>query len=70
MPRYDFTCHTCGRNFETSLPFGASQKGVRCPAGHRRVRRVYSPTAVVFNGPGFYRTDSRGGQTTGSQGSS
>jgi putative FmdB family regulatory protein len=33
----------------------------QCPHGHREVRRVFSPPAFVFNGPGFYVTDNRSG---------
>jgi predicted nucleic acid-binding Zn ribbon protein len=33
----------------------------RCPHGHRKVRRVFSPPTIVFNGPGFYVTDNRSG---------
>ena len=59
MPRYDFTCATCGQTFEKNLPFGASQAVVRCPSGHRKVHRVYSAPAVMYKGSGFYVTDHR-----------
>jgi len=70
MPRYDFACHTCGRKFETSLPLGASRQEVRCPVGHRRVQRIFSPAAVILTGSGFHRTDSRRGPAGGPVGSS
>jgi putative FmdB family regulatory protein len=59
MPSYEFSCATCGRTFEKNLPMGASQAEVRCPSGHRRVRRVYSAPPVMFKGSGFYVTDHR-----------
>jgi putative FmdB family regulatory protein len=69
MPSYEFSCQTCGRTFERSLPMGADQAGVRCPAGHRQVRRIYSAAPVFFKGSGFYVTDHRSGtgQEPGSQ---
>jgi putative FmdB family regulatory protein len=57
MPSYEFSCLTCGRTFERSLPMGADQVGVRCPAGHQRVRRIYTAAPVFFKGSGFYVTD-------------
>lgn len=59
MPRYDFSCHTCGRVFEKDLPAGADRSAVECPVGHRRVQRVYSAPPVMFRGSGFYVTDHR-----------
>ena len=59
MPSYEFTCATCGRTFEKNLPLGADRAEVRCPSGHRRVRRVYSAPPVMYKGSGFYVTDHR-----------
>ena len=59
MPRYDFSCSTCGRTFEKDLPLEADRSRVRCPAGHRAVHRVYNTPSVVFKGGGFYVTDHR-----------
>jgi len=61
MPVYEFTCSTCGKTFEKNLHFGADQEGVRCPEGHRTVRRLYSAATVLFKGSGFYVTDHRRG---------
>ena len=61
MPRYDFSCSTCGRAFEKDLPLDADRSRVRCPAGHRDVHRVYRAPSVVFKGSGFYITDHRSG---------
>jgi len=59
MPVYEFTCSTCGQLFEKTLPVGADQAGVRCPAGHRTARRMFSAPGVQFKGSGFYATDHR-----------
>jgi putative FmdB family regulatory protein len=57
MPSYEFSCLSCGRTFERSLPMDADHDNVRCPAGHSRVRRIYSAAPVFFKGSGFYVTD-------------
>ena len=59
MPLYEFSCSTCGQTFEKNIPLDASQTEIRCPSGHRRVRRVYSAPAVMYKGTGFYVTDHR-----------
>jgi putative FmdB family regulatory protein len=61
MPLYEFACPTCGQAFERELTVRANQTEVRCPSGHRGVRRVYSVPSVVFKGHGFYKTDHRSG---------
>ena len=60
MPLYEYACLTCGLHFERRQHFDDPPLQ-RCPHGHRKVRRVFSPPAIVFNGPGFYVTDNRSG---------
>ena len=59
MPRYEFSCPACGQVFERVLPINRNQSKVRCPTGHRGVRRVYAAPSVVFKGNGYYVTDHR-----------
>jgi putative FmdB family regulatory protein len=59
MPRYEFSCPVCGQTFEKTLSFQETQVGVRCPSGHKNVRRVYTAPLVMFKGSGFYVTDHR-----------
>jgi len=59
MPRYEFACPTCGQTFEKVLSFAEDQSGIRCPAGHQGVRRIYSAPPIMFKGSGFYVTDHR-----------
>ena len=59
MPRYEFTCPSCGLSFEKTLAIQESQTQVRCPSVHGNVRRVYTAAAVLFRGSGFYVTDQR-----------
>ena len=60
MPMYEYECLTCGMHFERRQHFDDPPLQ-QCPHGHRKVRRVFSPPAIVFNGPGFYVTDNRSG---------
>jgi putative FmdB family regulatory protein len=64
MPRYEFSCPTCGQIFEKVLPIGADQSEIYCPSGHRHARRVYSTPSVIFKGSGFYATDRRSGSAS------
>ena len=59
MPIYEYECCVCGTHFERLQRFG--QEEAVCPHGHRDVRRLFSPPAIIFNGSGFYVTDSRRG---------
>ncbi len=58
MPVYEYECLDCGLRFE-SLQHVNDRDNVKCPRGHRNVRRVFSPPAIVFKGSGFYVTDNR-----------
>ena len=58
MPIYEYECLVCGIHFDCFRHFSDPHpKG--CPRGHHNVRPVFSPPAIVFNGPGFYVTDNR-----------
>lgn len=58
MPTYGYRCTSCGTEFDVwqrmSEPAGAS-----CPACGRPAKRLFFAPAIVFNGSGFYKTDSR-----------
>ena len=51
-------CLACGIHFESFRHF-SDPHPKECPQDHRSVRRVFSPPAIVFNGPRFYVTDNR-----------
>jgi len=59
MPLYEYVCSTCGQSFEKTLPFDTEKPDVQCPAGHRKVNRIFSAPFVMFKGSGFYSTDHR-----------
>ncbi|HID63559.1 MAG TPA: zinc ribbon domain-containing protein [Anaerolineae bacterium] len=58
MPLYEYECLDCGLHFERLEHFN-DPHATQCPRGHSNVRRVFSPPAIVFKGPGFYVTDNR-----------
>jgi len=60
MPTYEYTCESCGYEFEQFQSITA--KPIRkCPkCGNVSVRRLIGVGAgVIFKGPGFYATDYR-----------
>lgn len=58
MPIYEFECNSCGERFEVSmsfddpLPKSCTRKGCR-----GRVRKLFSPPAIIFKGSGFHVND-------------
>jgi putative FmdB family regulatory protein len=64
MPLYEYSCSICGQNFEKVLPVSYGPLDIRCPSGHRKVHRVYSPPVIMFKGSGFYSTDHRSDTAT------
>ncbi len=60
MALYAFECTVCGARFERAQQM-TDQALPPCPNGHRQVRRVFTPPAVIFKGAGFYSTDHRRG---------
>ena len=58
MPIYQYRCLDCQRQFELKQSFN-DKPIADCPTCHGIARRVFSPVPIIFNGPGFYVTDSR-----------
>jgi len=58
MPIYVYKCSRCGDQFEIAQAITAQPLKVHERCGGE-VRRVIQPAPVIFNGPGFYITDSR-----------
>ena len=63
MPTYQYACTECGHDFEQVQSFSDDALTV-CPACQGRLRKVFNAVGVVFKGSGFYRTDSRGKEST------
>lgn len=67
MPRFDFHCTKCGATFEESLAFG-SKKLPDCSAcGSKKVEKLIAPPGIVFKGAGWYKTDSRKKEVSGTE---
>jgi putative FmdB family regulatory protein len=57
VPRYEYKCKSCKKNFEAV--HGFDEKVSSCEYCGGPVRRVFHPVGIVFKGSGFYATDSR-----------
>ncbi|GAB3037838.1 hypothetical protein GCM10027052_16000 [Parafrigoribacterium mesophilum] len=58
MPTYSYRCSECDNAFDIQQAFTDSSLTV-CPVCGGKLRKVFGVVGVTFNGPGFYRTDSR-----------
>jgi putative FmdB family regulatory protein len=58
MPIYQYRCLNCNFQFELKQSFN-DKPIADCPSCHGIARRIFSPVPIIFNGPGFYVTDSR-----------
>jgi hypothetical protein len=57
MPVYDYKCSKCSINIEFNRGFGEDREPVCCGES---MARQWSAPGVIFNGSGFYSTDSKG----------
>ena len=69
MPTYDYQCRSCGAVTEVIHAMSDDGPSV-CEVCGGALRRVLYPAGIIFKGPGFYRTDSRGGGSSSSSSSS
>ncbi|QUW19827.1 FmdB family zinc ribbon protein [Agrococcus sp. Marseille-Q4369] len=58
MPVYAYACAACGHAFDARQSFDEPALTV-CERCGGALRKQYGSIGVTFNGPGFYRTDSR-----------
>ncbi len=58
MPIYQYRCLDCKLQFELKQSFH-DKPIADCPTCHGIARRIFCPVPIIFNGPGFYVTDSR-----------
>ena len=59
MPTYSYECQACGTKFDQYQKFDDAPI-TKCPnCKKNKVRRVFTPAAIVFKGSGWYKTDSR-----------
>ena len=59
MPTYQYRCLNCKLQFELKQSFH-DKPIADCPTCHGISRRLFLPVPILFKGPGFYVTDSRG----------
>jgi putative FmdB family regulatory protein len=71
MPLYDYRCDACGK--VTEIRHGFNETNAEpCAQCGGALTRVFNPAPIIFNGSGFYVTDSRpakgsGGETSSSE---
>ena len=59
MPIYEYECEKCGYLFELKRRFDEDEGNPCCPQCRGKVRRLFSPSVILFKGSGFYVNDSR-----------
>jgi putative FmdB family regulatory protein len=69
MPRYEYRCHRCGKNFEVRQKFADAPLSVHEGCGGDVERLISAPT-LHFKGSGFYVTDYKRNGTSTSNGAS
>ncbi len=63
MPTYGYKCTACAYEYEKREGFDAPAKQ-KCPKCKKQATRMLFAPAMVFKGSGFYKTDSRGSDTS------
>ncbi len=68
MPVYTYRCENCGVQFERQQSFN-DEPLKTCPECRKKaLKKVITPTKIIFKGSGFYATDhkspSGGGETS------
>lgn len=69
MPVYTYRCDSCGVQFERHQSFQDSPLKT-CPECRKKsLKKVITPTRIIFKGSGFYATDNKSSAGTGSRAS-
>lgn len=59
MPVYTYRCESCGVQFERHQSFNDAPLKT-CPECRKKsLKKVITPTKIIFKGSGFYATDHR-----------
>lgn len=67
MPVYTYRCDSCGVEFERHQSF-TDEPLKTCPECRKKtLRKVITPTKIIFKGSGFYATDHRSPSGDGSR---
>jgi putative FmdB family regulatory protein len=68
MPVYTYRCDSCGVEFERHQSFHDEPLKI-CPECRKKsLRRVITPSKIIFKGSGFYATDNRSPSGSASRG--
>jgi putative FmdB family regulatory protein len=62
LPTYEYRCESCDQNFDLVQSFHDDPL-TACPTCGSPVRKVFGNVGIVFKGSGFYKTDSRPGDS-------
>jgi putative FmdB family regulatory protein len=62
LPTYEYHCDSCDRNFDVVQSFHDDPL-TSCPDCGSPIRKVFGNVGIVFKGTGFYKTDSRKGES-------
>jgi putative FmdB family regulatory protein len=67
MPVYTYRCESCGVQFERHQSFNDAPLKT-CPECRKKtLKKVITPTKIIFKGSGFYATDHRSASGAGSR---
>ena len=67
MPVYTYRCDSCGVQFERHQSFQDAPLKT-CPECRKKsLKKVITPTRIIFKGSGFYATDNRSASGSASQ---
>lgn len=59
MPKYEYCCTKCANIFEIDKKVSEHTNEEKCPKCEEIAKQVFTPPAITFHGPGFYKTSSR-----------
>jgi putative FmdB family regulatory protein len=59
MAIYEYKCKDNEHLYTEVRSINEDQKQLTCPRCQSDLSRIFDPTPTIFNGPGFYKTDSR-----------
>lgn len=67
MPVYTYRCENCGVQFERQQSFTDAPLKT-CPECRKKaLKKIITPTKIIFKGSGFYATDHRSPSGSGSR---
>src|SRR5699024_5146336 len=68
VPTYEYACKDCGQHIEVVQSFRDDPLQT-CSNCQGRLRKVFSAAGIIFKGSGYYVTDTREGDPSGSDSS-